>query len=175
MPIVVEIEEVDCPEVYDPVCDAPHAYVSAGLVSHNCIALFDEVEKIFAVKDFSGSSVTTSMMSQVLWWMAERQSRVLVVMTTNARSKMPDELYREGRIDEVMTFHGFSEIEDALTFADYVLKGFDFDESIKDKASSTVKDALPKMMKQTSSKGAVSHAQINKAVTEAIKQAVIAA
>ena len=42
----------------------------------------------------------------MLWWLAEHKSRVLTIMTTNNDKILPKELYREGRIDEVMTFLG---------------------------------------------------------------------
>ena len=62
--------------------------------------LIDEVEKLFADKDDSG--VTPRLLSQVLWWLSERTSRVLTVMTTNDLNALPKELYREGRIDLTM-------------------------------------------------------------------------
>lgn len=43
---ITKIEKIEDMEfVYDPVCDAPHAYISNGFVSHNCVVLFDEIEK----------------------------------------------------------------------------------------------------------------------------------
>lgn len=43
---ITKIEKIEDVEfVYDPVCDAPHAYISNGFVSHNCVVLFDEIEK----------------------------------------------------------------------------------------------------------------------------------
>lgn len=43
---IIKIEKLEKEEyVYDPVCDAPHAYISNGFVSHNCVVLFDEIEK----------------------------------------------------------------------------------------------------------------------------------
>lgn len=71
-----------------------------------CIALLDEIEKIFGGSRDGDSGTTTTMLSQLLWWLAERRTRVLVVMTTNNAKALPKELYREGRIDEVMWFGG---------------------------------------------------------------------
>jgi hypothetical protein len=84
-----------------------------GQLDHEepCVVLFDEVEKIFGgihQKDF-GESVTRSVLSQLLWWLAERRTRVLTVMTTNQRKALPPELYREGRIDRTMVFMGLAE------------------------------------------------------------------
>ena len=88
-----------------------------------CVALFDEVEKIFATKHGDHSGVTSSLLSQLLWWLAERRSRVLVVMTTNNVEALPRELYREGRIDEVMWFEGLLPTQ-AAGFAQRVLATF---------------------------------------------------
>lgn len=88
-----------------------------------CIALLDEVEKVFATSNNDASGTTSTMLSQLLWWLAERQSRVLVVMTTNKASSLPKELYREGRIDEVMWFGGLEKGGAAL-FVSQVLNTF---------------------------------------------------
>jgi hypothetical protein len=65
-----------------------------------CVLLVDEVEKLFAEREDSG--VTARLLSQKLWWMAEHQSRVLTVMTTNNLEALPKELYRERRIDRTI-------------------------------------------------------------------------
>jgi len=87
-----------------------------------CVVLFDEIEKVFGGGDGSdfGGSVTKSVLGQLLWWLAEHRSRVFVVMTTNAHKKLPPELYREGRIDKVLTFHGLSQ-PDVEPFAQHLL------------------------------------------------------
>ena len=76
------------------------------------------------------------MLSQLLWWLAERRSRVLVVMTTNKASSLPKELYREGRIDKVMVFNGLTHAE-AGSFVKQVFgtfKGLKFDLEAASKA-----------------------------------------
>lgn len=88
-----------------------------------CIALLDEIEKIFGGSGEGDSGTTTTMLSQLLWWLAERRTRVLVVMTTNNAKKLPRELYREGRIDEVMWFGGL-ETGGAKLFVSQVLNTF---------------------------------------------------
>ncbi|MGW8177422.1 MAG: AAA family ATPase [bacterium] len=67
-----------------------------------CVILIDEVEKVIAVGDDSG--VSSRMLSGLLWWLQEHTSRVLTILTTNDRKKLPTELYRPGRIDGVITF-----------------------------------------------------------------------
>src|SRR5262249_34173126 len=91
-----------------------------------CVALFDEVEKVFATNNHDSSGTTSTMLSQLLWWLAERRSRVLVVMTTNNAKALPKELYRDGRIDETMWFGGLDKT-DALSFISNVLGTFNIE------------------------------------------------
>lgn len=65
-----------------------------------CILLVDEIEKVFQNDDDGG--VSQRMLSQLLWWLAEHRARVLTVMTTNDKLKIPPELYRSGRINKVL-------------------------------------------------------------------------
>lgn len=67
-----------------------------------CVLLLDEVEKIFGGLSDSDNATTTRMLSQLLWWLQEHRSKVLVVMTTNDIGKLPPELYRQGRIDRAV-------------------------------------------------------------------------
>lgn len=67
-----------------------------------CLLLIDEVEK--AIQTDSDSGVTTRMLSTLLWWLQEHETRVFTVMTTNDRAKLPKELYRSGRIDRELVF-----------------------------------------------------------------------
>lgn len=80
-----------------------------------CVVIFDEVEKIFQNQGDQG--VTSSMLSQVLWWLQEHKTKVFTVMTTNNRKIIPDELYREGRIDATMVFTGVEGLEQGVQFA----------------------------------------------------------
>lgn len=101
--------------VYDPCCAFPHAYVSDGFVSHNCVIIFDEVEKVFQSQSDSG--VTSRMLSQLLWWLQSHKSKVFTVMTTNDMAKIPEELYREGRIDQTIPFLGIESYDEGCMFA----------------------------------------------------------
>ena len=88
-----------------------------------CVVLIDEVEKVFSKENHDVSGTTSTMMSQLLWWLAEHKSRVLTVMTTNKAAALPKELYREGRIDKVLWFDGL-EWEAATDFVKAVLGTF---------------------------------------------------
>lgn len=80
-----------------------------------CILLIDEVEKIFSGDDGTGS--VTRILSYLLWWLSEHQDRVFTVMTSNDLDNVPPELYRAGRIDEVITLHAMSRAE-TIRFAE---------------------------------------------------------
>jgi hypothetical protein len=126
-----------------------------------CVALIDEVEKVFGQKEYD-SGATTTMLGQLLWWLAEHRSRVLTIMTTNNSKVLPPELYREGRIDDVMWFEGLT-AEDALPFIRAVLKTYKAD---ADQAAQ-VKAAIWKTFGATSK--TVSQAAITKAVVSFVK------
>lgn len=79
------------------------------------VLLLDEVEKIFS--SGSDGNVSTRMLSQLLWWLQERKTKVFVVMTTNKSEAIPDELHRPGRIDSIMTFNGLPSMVDGKKFA----------------------------------------------------------
>lgn len=86
-----------------------------------CIVLVDEIEKIFDATH--ESSTTSSMLSSLLWWWAEHRSRVFVVMTCNDISKVPPEVYRPGRVDQVMELPGLGK-EEAFGFVKSLEKEF---------------------------------------------------
>lgn len=65
-----------------------------------CVFLLDEIEKLFGESDDSG--VTSRLLAQLLWFLQEHKNRVLTVMTTNNIKALPPELYRPGRIDQVI-------------------------------------------------------------------------
>lgn len=65
-----------------------------------CVLWLDEVEKGIA---FSGDEEATSrrVLGTLLTWLAERRSAVFLVMTANDISRLPPELLRKGRLDEI--------------------------------------------------------------------------
>jgi hypothetical protein len=65
-----------------------------------CVLLIDEVEKIFSS---SADEVSSRLLSQLLWWLQEHDSRVLTVMTTNDLEALPKEIYRKGRVDRTIS------------------------------------------------------------------------
>ncbi|MCI9005774.1 MAG: AAA family ATPase [Lachnospiraceae bacterium] len=68
-----------------------------------CVLWVDEMEKAFAGigGDGGGAEVTTRLFGQFLTWMQEKRSAVFVVATANDIMKLPPELMRKGRFDEI--------------------------------------------------------------------------
>ncbi|RAV04169.1 AAA family ATPase [Paenibacillus sp. YN15] len=67
-----------------------------------CVLWIDEIEKGLAGALGSGDGGTsTRMVGQFLFWLQESLARVFVVATANDVSKLPPELLRRGRFDEL--------------------------------------------------------------------------
>lgn len=67
-----------------------------------CVLWFDEIEKGLATDGGdSDGGVSRRILGTLLTWMAERKSRVFMVATANDISRMPPELLRKGRFDEI--------------------------------------------------------------------------
>lgn len=87
------------------------------------VLLLDEVEKIFKIGETNDGNTTSGMLSQLLWWMQEHTSRILMVMTTNNSKAIPGELIRPGRIDRKIITKGLVDAE-ARVLARALLKTF---------------------------------------------------
>ena len=66
-----------------------------------CVLWVDELEKAFSGTDGSGHEVTMRLFANFLTWLQEKTSPVFVVATANDISKMPPELLRKGRFDDI--------------------------------------------------------------------------
>lgn len=66
-----------------------------------CVLWVDELEKGFAGVDGSGHEVTMRLFGTFLTWLQEKKTSVFVVATANDISKMPPELLRKGRFDDI--------------------------------------------------------------------------
>lgn len=68
-----------------------------------CVLWIDELEKAFAGigGDGGGAEVTTRLFGNFLTWMQEKDSPTFVVATANDITKLPAELLRKGRFDEI--------------------------------------------------------------------------
>lgn len=65
-----------------------------------CVLWIDEIEKGLA-EDDADQGVSRRMLATLLTWMAERKSRVFLVATANDVNRLPAELIRKGRMDEL--------------------------------------------------------------------------
>lgn len=67
-----------------------------------CVLWVDELEKAFAgMGGAGGHEVTTRLFGSFLTWMQEKTSTTFVVATANDITKLPPELLRKGRFDEI--------------------------------------------------------------------------
>ena len=67
-----------------------------------CVLWVDELEKAFAgISGDGGHEVTTRLFGSFLTWMQEKTSGAFVVATANDITKLPPELLRKGRFDEI--------------------------------------------------------------------------
>lgn len=66
-----------------------------------CVLWIDEIEKGLGTSGSDSSGVTTRMVGQFLFWMQECRKMVFVVATANDVRKLPSELLRRGRFDEL--------------------------------------------------------------------------
>lgn len=65
-----------------------------------CVLWLDEIEKGLA-QDNNDSGTSQRLLGKLLTWMAERESAVLIVATSNDIKALPPELLRKGRMDEI--------------------------------------------------------------------------
>jgi len=129
-----------------------------------CVLLIDEAEKIFTYGD--DDAVPARIMSQLLWWLQERKGRVLTVMTTNAKDKLPPELYREGRIDAVVHL-GYLSHGEALELGKQVLLSFGPPDA---KLKPSHAGLIEKGLMQDLAKGTLTPASVTEVVIRLVKQ-----
>jgi len=78
-----------------------------------CVLWMDEIEKGLATGDMDGG-VSQRVLGTLLTWMAERTAPVFMVATANAIDRLPAELLRKGRFDELF----FVDLPDLATRAE---------------------------------------------------------
>ena len=66
-----------------------------------CVLWIDEIDKGFGGDARSDGGTSQRVLANVLTWMAEKTSAVFVVATANGIDKLPPELLRKGRFDEI--------------------------------------------------------------------------
>ncbi|WP_111642743.1 AAA family ATPase [Marinimicrobium alkaliphilum] len=78
-----------------------------------CVLWLDEIEKGMSQSDNDGGT-SQRLLGAFLTWLSERQSRVFIVATANDITRLPPELIRKGRLDEIF----FVDLPDADVRAD---------------------------------------------------------
>lgn len=76
-----------------------HALNTADIMEP-CVLWMDEIEKGIAAEG-SDDGLPQRMLGTLLTWMAERKTSVFLVATSNNIEKLPPELIRKGRLDEI--------------------------------------------------------------------------
>src|SRR5258708_3874330 len=65
-----------------------------------CVLWLDEIEKGLAVGD-EDDGLSRRVLGTLLTWMSERQTSVFIVATANEIARLPPEMVRKGRFDEI--------------------------------------------------------------------------
>ena len=86
-----------------------------------CILWIDEIDKGFGGDARSDGGTSQRVLASLLTWMAEKESSVFVIATANAIDKLPAELLRKGRFDEIF-FLDLPKSEERLSILDLHLK-----------------------------------------------------
>jgi len=86
-----------------------------------CILWIDEIDKGFGGDARSDGGTSQRVLASLLTWMAEKESSVFVIATANAIDKLPAELLRKGRFDEIF-FLDLPNSEERLSILELHLK-----------------------------------------------------
>lgn len=89
-----------------------------------CVLWIDELEKAFAgIGGYGGGAeVTTRLFGNFLTWMQEKESTTFVVATANDITKLPPEILRKGRFDEIFYIGLPNDIERESIFKIHINK-----------------------------------------------------
>ena len=66
-----------------------------------CVLWIDELEKAFATGGDGDAGLSRRMLGSLLTWLQERKAAVFVAATANDLARVPPELLRKGRFDEI--------------------------------------------------------------------------
>lgn len=87
--------------------------LSTATVMAPCVLWIDEIEKGLSVGDNDGGT-SRRVLASLLTWMSENKNAVFIVATANDIEKLPPELIRKGRFDEIF----FVDLPDSQTRED---------------------------------------------------------
>ncbi len=86
-----------------------------------CILWIDEIDKGFGGDARSDGGTSQRVLASLLTWMSEKESAVFVIATANAIDKLPAELLRKGRFDEIF-FLDLPNSDERISILDLHLK-----------------------------------------------------
>nr|YP_009122299.1 hypothetical protein [Vertebrata lanosa]AJH66057.1 hypothetical protein [Vertebrata lanosa] len=66
-----------------------------------CILWIDEIDKIFTKQNSNDSGTTQRVTNIFLTWLSEKKDEIFIVATANRIDKVPIEMLRKGRFDEI--------------------------------------------------------------------------
>jgi hypothetical protein len=146
-----------------------------------CILWIDEIEKAFSQGGgVSDSGVSSRILGTFLYWMQEKQSTVFVVATANSILKLPPELTRKGRLDEIFYVGLPSDADRKEIFAIHLHKWnidpslVDLDRLVKESPKFTgaeVEQAVLNTMRKLQSRSAQGQTEdLEEVLVEEIKQ-----
>ena len=127
-----------------------------------CILWIDEVEKAFSGVGGENSDVVTRMFGYLLTWLQDKTSSVYVIATANDANKLPPELKRKGRFDEIFCVNLPNDEERKAIFDVHLKK--------KEKAMIILKVDNDKLLKPTVG---FNGADIESVVDETVEKAFI--
>lgn len=133
------------------------------------ILLVDEVEKVMKSNSHDSSGTKDDMLSQLLWWLQEHDSRILTIMTTNNKNKIPPELIRKGRIDEHLFIEGLSR-EEAPVFLEKMLETFDVSFDTDEDVAAFVDAVVTAAFKDEDAGERVAHATLQTLLVKGLKK-----
>jgi ATP-dependent 26S proteasome regulatory subunit len=103
-----------------------NAFAAAEAMSP-CVLWIDEMEKALATDEGDGDGgVSRRVLGSLLTWMSERTEPVFIVATSNDISRLPPELVRKGRFDEIF-FVDFPSAGARMQIADIHLRKRGYD------------------------------------------------
>lgn len=76
------------------------AFETAEIMSP-CVLWMDEIEKGLAVGDGDDDGLSRRILGALLTWLSERRKPVFIVATANDITRLPPEMVRKGRFDEI--------------------------------------------------------------------------
>lgn len=95
--------------------------LKAAEVMHPCVLWIDEMEKGISVGENDGGT-SNRVLGTFLTWMAEKKAAVFIVATANEIDRLPPELIRKGRFDEIFFVDLPDDVNRALIYEIHLRK-----------------------------------------------------